>query len=157
MFLGSRSELTEQREREKYSPKQMAQSLCGWAREGHPRVLTTRIRAVLQFWGKEHSMQQRPMLCEHRVPGGALAHDAHQTDFLFRDLSWHFTNTTAAFPLCRRDTFSLEQKITLWEKMDMNMASRTTTTKNVQKCMVRSRLFKSHTISLISCFTTSNN
>lgn len=51
----------------------MAQSLCGWAREGHPRVLTTRIRAVLQFWGKEHSMQQRPMLCEHRVPGGGIS------------------------------------------------------------------------------------
>lgn len=31
----------------------------------------------------------------------ALAHVAYQPDFLFRDLSWHFTNTTDAFPFCR--------------------------------------------------------
>lgn len=37
-----------------------------------------------------------------------------QPDFLFRDLSWHFTNTTESFPFCRRGTFSLEQKITFF-------------------------------------------
>ena len=31
----------------------------------------------------------------------AWAHDAHQPDFLFRDLSWHFTNITGDFPFCR--------------------------------------------------------
>lgn len=71
MFLGSRSELTEQRETEKkYSPQKMDQSLHRRAREDHPRVLTSRIRAGLQFWGKEHSVQQHPLLCKHGVPGG---------------------------------------------------------------------------------------
>lgn len=45
---------------------------------------------------------------------------AHQPDFLLRDLSWHFTNTADDFPFFRWDTFSLEQKITLWKKVDMN-------------------------------------
>lgn len=32
---------------------------------------------------------------------GSFRPDAHQPEFLFRDFSWHFTNTTDDFPFCR--------------------------------------------------------
>ena len=83
--------------------------------------------------GSDHKTQSKPLVQGWRTmheatslreqvqdTQRALAHDAHQPDFLFRDLSWHFTNITGDFPFCRWDIFSLEQKITLWKKMDVN-------------------------------------
>lgn len=79
----------------------------------------------------------------------ALAHDAHQSDFLFRDLSWHFTNTTDVFPFCRRDTFSLEQKITLGGRGRRRMW---TCHGTMRKIIQKSRLCKSHMTGLINFF-----
>lgn len=86
----------------------------------------------------------------------ALAQNAHQPDFLFRDLSWHFTNTAGAFPFCKWDTFSLEQKITLWKKMDVTMPCRIIKSP-VHKGTVLSGLFKYYVIVLGDCFDIPNN